>query len=242
MVCCPQEPFTVPKIQKVTSRHDPISSVKMSLQTLFNVLQQVGCILYTCACKCTCMNNHVHSAPQSTEREREQRRKKKNHMLWNPQQSQQLRKYSFVCVYIHVCERVHVCVHVFVCVHLCLCMYVCVHVRCNPSAFTISRVGWCHLSGQRSEKHFVQLAEHLYKYAKYLEEQNEKVLALQHISGPAPSVTDAISLYTLPIQDTQSQSKKSTTSSQEMPLFLQVIMKRRLMNVYNKHLSPKMQK
>ena len=52
----------------------------------------------------------------------------------------------------------------------------------------------------------MKLAENLHKYANYLEAQNEKVLALQHASAPARSMSEAISIYTLPKQDAQSQS------------------------------------
>ena len=55
-----------------------------------------------------------------------------------------------------------------------------------------------------------KLAENLFKYANYLEAQNEKVLALQHASAPARSVSEAISMYTLPKQDAQSQSTLDT--------------------------------
>ena len=55
-----------------------------------------------------------------------------------------------------------------------------------------------------------KLAENLFKYANYLKAQNKKVLALQHASAPARSVSEAISMYTLPKQDAQSQSTLDT--------------------------------
>ena len=55
-----------------------------------------------------------------------------------------------------------------------------------------------------------KLAENLHKYAEYLQALNEKVLALQHTSAPARSVSDAVSLYTLPQHDAQSQSTLDT--------------------------------
>ena len=54
------------------------------------------------------------------------------------------------------------------------------------------------------------LAENLHKYANYLKVQNEKVLTSQHTLAPAQSVSDAVSLYTLPKQDAQSQSTLDT--------------------------------
>ena len=56
----------------------------------------------------------------------------------------------------------------------------------------------------------VKMAENLHKYTNYLEAQNKKVLALQHTSAPARSVSDAISLFTLPKQGTQSLSTMGT--------------------------------
>lgn len=51
-----------------------------------------------------------------------------------------------------------------------------------------------------------QLAESLHKYGKYLQAQNEKVLALQHASTPARSVSDAVALFTLPVTDLHTSS------------------------------------
>ena len=50
------------------------------------------------------------------------------------------------------------------------------------------------------------MAESLHKYAKYLEAQNEKVLALQHASTPARSISDAVALFTLPVTDFHTSS------------------------------------
>ena len=56
------------------------------------------------------------------------------------------------------------------------------------------------------KKAIEQLAECLHKYFKYLEMQNEKVLALQHVSIPAHSICDVVVLFTLPIKDLQTSS------------------------------------
>jgi len=56
------------------------------------------------------------------------------------------------------------------------------------------------------KKAIEQLAEYLHKYSKYLEMQNEKVLALQHASTPAHSICDAVALFTLPIKDLYTSS------------------------------------
>lgn len=56
------------------------------------------------------------------------------------------------------------------------------------------------------KKNLQQLAESLHQYSKYLEAQNEKVLTLQHDTVPARSISDSLSLFTLPVQDLQSSA------------------------------------
>ena len=50
------------------------------------------------------------------------------------------------------------------------------------------------------------LAESLHKYSKYLEVQNKKVHTLQHDTVPARSISDSLSLFTLPVQDLRNSS------------------------------------
>jgi len=56
------------------------------------------------------------------------------------------------------------------------------------------------------KKAIEQLAECLHKYSKYLEAQNEKIIALQHAFTPACSICDAVALFTLPIKDLHTSS------------------------------------
>ena len=58
----------------------------------------------------------------------------------------------------------------------------------------------------RLEEAIEQLAECLHKYSKYLEAQNEKIIALQHAFTPACSICDAVALFTLPIKDLHTSS------------------------------------